>query len=131
MSNISGFTKGGPCVCYLRIRKLRDETLIDYFEGGQHRIERVSGPCAGEPVFTAGTATSRSGATHAASGIRQEAAPAVAPISEDEFEELAILRKAQCWCTPVFQPGHPDYGQAMARLKQLEAKERLASTCVS
>ncbi len=126
MSNTSGFANGGPCVCYLRIRKLRDETLIEYFEGGRHRIGRIAAAGAGEALFSAGTAASRSGLKPAGSGARQEAVPAVAPITEDEFEELAGLRKAQCWCTPVFQPDHPDYGRAMTRLKQLEAKERRA-----
>ena len=40
-----------------------------------------------------------------------------------EYNELAALRKAQAWRTPMFQPDHPQYAAAMARLSQLEAKE--------
>jgi hypothetical protein len=40
-----------------------------------------------------------------------------------EYDELAALRKAQAWGTPMFQPEHPRYAAAMARLAHLEAKE--------
>ena len=40
-----------------------------------------------------------------------------------EHDELAALRKAQAWGTPMFQPEHPRYAAAMARLAHLEAKE--------
>jgi len=49
------------------------------------------------------------------------------PISPCEFDELAALRKAQCWGTPLFQPSHPNYRRTMARLTELEAKERAVS----
>jgi hypothetical protein len=40
-----------------------------------------------------------------------------------EYDELAALRKAQAWGTPMFQPKHPRYAAAMTRLEQLKAKE--------
>jgi hypothetical protein len=39
-----------------------------------------------------------------------------------EYDELAALRKAQAWGTPMFQPEYPRYAEAMARLEHLEAK---------
>lgn len=89
---------------FLKIKKLRDETLVlSYCASGWYEIRRLRS--------TAG----------------QRAVPAAAPISENEFEELAGLRKAQGWGTPIFQPGHPKYQQTRARLRELEAKERAAS----
>jgi hypothetical protein len=57
---------------------------------------------------------------------RPRVAAEVAPISDQEFDELAALRKARCWEAPIFQPWHPSYRQVMARLTELEAKERAA-----
>ena len=47
----------------------------------------------------------------------------VLPISESEFDELASLRQAQGWGTPIFRPGHPKFERTMARLAELEARE--------
>jgi hypothetical protein len=44
-----------------------------------------------------------------------------------ELDELAWLRKAQAWGTPLFQPGHVRYVEALTRLRDLEARERAAS----
>jgi hypothetical protein len=89
---------------FLRIKKLREETLVlSYFATGWYEIRRFRSPA------------------------RQRAIPAAAPISESEFEELGGLRMAQGWGTPMFQPGHPKCQQALARLAELEAKERAAS----
>jgi hypothetical protein len=88
----------------LRFRILRDETVVI------------------RPSTTGGYEIQRLRSTS-----RQEVAPAASAISEKEFEELAALRKAQAWGTPVFQPGHPLCQQVMARLTELEAKERATS----
>jgi hypothetical protein len=56
--------------------------------------------------------------------------PVFAPITDEEFEELSSLRKARAWGTPLFQPNHPRYGQALARLQELEAKEQAAAVPV-
>jgi hypothetical protein len=45
-----------------------------------------------------------------------------------EYDELSALRKAQAWGTPVFQPEHPRYAAATARLQHLEAKELGSAT---
>jgi hypothetical protein len=87
---------------YLRIEKLRNETLVVLclttarYEGQQRRTPKM----------------------------RQVAAAGAAPISDGEFEELAGLRRAQGWGTAIFQPGHPKYERTMARMAELEAKER-------
>jgi hypothetical protein len=57
-------------------------------------------------------------------GGQAQATSAVPAISDDEFDELAALRKAQAWNAPMFQPSHPSYQRAMARLRELQAKER-------
>ncbi len=44
-----------------------------------------------------------------------------------EHDELAALRKAQAWGAPLFQRAHPGYTAALARLAELEAKERAAA----
>jgi hypothetical protein len=44
-------------------------------------------------------------------------------ISCAEFDELAALRKAEAWGTPMFQPNHSRYEEMIARLRELEAKE--------
>jgi len=54
---------------------------------------------------------------------RQDAAIESATITTAEYDELAALRKAQAWETPMFQPGHAQYRAVVARLRQLEAKE--------
>jgi hypothetical protein len=67
-----------------------------------------------------------SGASQGVAGVRaMERDVAFEPeaITCTEYDELAALRKAQAWGTPMFQPEHPRCAQAMARLKQLEAKE--------
>jgi hypothetical protein len=51
-------------------------------------------------------------------------------ITSAEYEELSALRKAQAWDTPIFQRGHAQYAAAIARVRQLEAKE-LASVSAS
>ena len=66
-------------------------------------------------------------------GIRFQPSPELCVIVKDtaikpaitsaECDELATLRKAQAWETPMFQPRHPRYAAAIARLRQLEAKE--------
>jgi hypothetical protein len=66
-------------------------------------------------------------------GIRFQSSPELSVIVNDtaikpaitsaECDELAALRKAQAWETPMFQPRHPRYAAAIARLRQLEAKE--------
>jgi hypothetical protein len=70
---------------FMRIKKLREETLVlSYFATGWYQIRRLR------------------------STARQRAIPAAAPISENEFEELAGLRKAQGWGTPMFPAGAPE-----------------------
>jgi hypothetical protein len=59
--------------------------------------------------------------------VRQSLTPAAAPLSDKEFEELAGLRKAQGWGTPIFQPGHPRYQETVERMSELEARECLAA----
>jgi hypothetical protein len=69
----------------------------------------------------------RSGDSHSSANL-----PAIPPkvargsvaISDAEYEELTYLRKAQAWGAPLFQPGHRNYAQALARLSELQAKER-------
>jgi hypothetical protein len=60
----------------------------------------------------------------APAAVRQ---PAPQPISSVEHAELSWLRKAQAWGTPLFQSTHAGYSQAIARLRELEVKERAAS----
>ena len=89
---------------FLRIKKLRNETLVfSYFAAGRYEVRRHP------------------------SAARRRAVSGATPITENEFEELAALRKAQGWGTPLFQPGHPKYQQTLARLTELEAKERAAT----
>ena len=59
--------------------------------------------------------------------VRRQVAALAMPISEQEFDELAALRKSQCWGAPIFQPSHPSYRRMMARLRELEEKELAAS----
>ena len=56
--------------------------------------------------------------------VPTDAASAPGDITFTEYDELSALRKAQAWGAPMFQPNHPRYSQAIARLNQLEAKER-------
>jgi hypothetical protein len=44
-----------------------------------------------------------------------------------EYDELAALRKAQAWGTPMFQPTHSRYEEMIARVRELEAKLLAAS----
>jgi hypothetical protein len=77
---------------FLRIEKLRHETLVfSYSAAGWYEVRRLR------------------------SAARRRAALAGPPITENEFEELAALRKAQGWGAPLFQPGHSKYRQALAR----------------
>lgn len=93
-------SQGGPRLCRLRLRILTDETVvIRHSATGGYEMRRLR------------------------STSQQDVAPAAA-IDDTEFEELAALRKAQAWGTPVFQPGHPKHQQVLARLTELEAKER-------
>jgi hypothetical protein len=48
-------------------------------------------------------------------------------ISCTEYDELAALRKAQAWGTPMLQPDHSRYEETIARLRELEAKELVTS----
>jgi hypothetical protein len=41
-----------------------------------------------------------------------------------EYQELATLRRAQAWGTPLFHADHPDHAAALARLRELEQRER-------
>jgi hypothetical protein len=84
-------TKIGAGSSYLRIEKLRSETLVFLCLTTAPYEEQHSGE---------------------------------GPISATEFEELAGLRKAKGWGTAIFQPGHPRYAGTMARMAELEAKER-------
>jgi hypothetical protein len=43
-------------------------------------------------------------------------------ITSTEYDELAALRKAQAWGTPMFQREHPQYAVAIARLEHLESR---------
>jgi hypothetical protein len=56
--------------------------------------------------------------------LPQDVAPAAGIISTAEHDELAGLRKAQAWGDPMFQARNAKYTGAMARLHELEAKER-------
>ena len=58
---------------------------------------------------------------------RQSAPSALPAISDTEFEELAGLRKAQAWGAPIFRSGHPNHADALARIEELETKERAAA----
>jgi hypothetical protein len=99
------FSESGQGLSFLRIKKRQDETLVLlYLATGWYELRRL-----GPPARPGGT-------------------PTVEPITAHEFEELAGLRKAQAWGTPMFQPGHANYQQALARIAELETKERAAST---
>jgi hypothetical protein len=55
-------------------------------------------------------------------------APDASTITPAEYDELAALRKAHAWCTPMFQSSHPRYTEVIARLQELEAKVLLQSS---
>jgi hypothetical protein len=135
---------------FLRIKILRGETLIIHCcAGGQLEIRRLASGILGAPrsqniPHVARSTGSRTPGTRIILGegvlntpaqlntsakpslALQAAAPAARPINDVEFDELAALRKAQSWETPIFQPGHPNYHRTVARLAELEAKERAA-----
>jgi hypothetical protein len=99
---------------FLRIRRLRAETLVLYhFANGRRSLQRINSKLISlEPCIRP--------------GLVQPIRLAATPISETEFDELSALRKAQAWGAPLFQCGHAKYQQTIARLRELEAKERAA-----
>ena len=117
------FSENERGVSCLRIKKLRDETLVIYISAtGTHEMRRLRSQLPGQLRHAKPPADIQS-----LSGSGALEALTVVTISENEFEELATLRKARGWDTPIFQPHHPQYRQAMGRLTELEAKERAAS----
>jgi hypothetical protein len=95
-------TSRGPS--FLRIEKQRAETLVVLCLSNVRYEVQQQGSTALESV-----------------------APVAAPISDREYEELAGLRQGQGWGAPMFQPWHPKYPQTMARVSELEAKERVTA----
>jgi hypothetical protein len=92
---LQSITTNGGALSFLRVKKLRKGTIVLYhFANGHTALEQV--------------------------GVAQASDE---PISAREFDELAALRKAQAWGAPLFQPCHPNYQDALIRLKELERKE--------
>jgi hypothetical protein len=136
---------------FRRIKILPGETLIIHYGAtGRLEIRRLQSGVPGPNQFPksaaiidpAASITPKTSATLAPGTVKTRAglgggvgrdmvcervAASATPINPKEFDELAALRKSQCWDTPIFQPSHPSYRRVMARLRELEAKEQAAS----
>jgi hypothetical protein len=127
----------GPALNFRRIKILPGETLIiHYCATGRLEIRRQNSGNLTAARTTKPTAPLSPGMVNTPACVNRDAGSRMVyqrvsgsamPISEQEFDELAALRKSQCWDTPIFHPSHPSYRRVMARLRELEAKERAAS----
>jgi len=85
------------------------DILVMYLSSPSSYGIRVHSSCCGASPRLAGA-------------VRRDVAFGSETITSTEYDELAALRKAQAWGTRMFQPEHPQYAVAIARLEHLEAR---------